>query len=31
MVHGFVTLRTVDRARAAIADVGADLADALGA
>ena len=31
MVHGFVTLRDVDRARDAIADVGADLADALGA
>ncbi len=30
MVHGFMTLRDVDRARAAIADVGGDLADALG-
>lgn len=30
MVHGFATLRTVDRAREAIADVGGDLADALG-
>ena len=30
MVHGFVTLRDVDRARDAIADVGDDLAGALG-
>ncbi|TKX54403.1 alpha/beta hydrolase [Halorubrum sp. SP3] len=29
MVHGFMTMREVDRARDAIADVGADLADAL--
>jgi acetyl esterase len=31
MVHGFMTMRDVDRAREAIADVGADLADALDA
>jgi acetyl esterase len=31
MVHGFMTMRDVDRARDAIADVGADLADALDA
>jgi acetyl esterase len=31
MVHGFVTFRDVDRAREAIADIGDDLADALGA
>ena len=31
MVHGFMTFRDVDRAREAIADVGDDLADALGA
>ncbi|MFH5797167.1 alpha/beta hydrolase [Haladaptatus sp. CMAA 1911] len=31
MVHGFVTFRGVDRARETIADVGDDLADALGA
>lgn len=30
MVHGFTTLRNVDRARDAIADVADDLADALG-
>lgn len=30
MVHGFMTFRDVDRAREAIADVGDDLADALG-
>ena len=30
MVHGFMTLRDVDRARDAIADVAGDLADALG-
>ena len=30
VVHGFVTFRDVDRAREAIADVAADLADALG-
>ena len=30
MVHGFMTLRDVDRARDAIADVGDDLRDALG-
>jgi len=30
MVHGFMTLRAVDRAREAIADVGGDLAGALG-
>ncbi|WP_122090296.1 alpha/beta hydrolase [Halalkalicoccus subterraneus] len=30
MVHGFMTLREVDRAREAIADVGDDLRDALG-
>ncbi|WP_226023909.1 alpha/beta hydrolase [Halomicrobium salinisoli] len=30
MIHGFMTLRDVDRAREAIADVGDDLADALG-
>ncbi|OVE83434.1 alpha/beta hydrolase [Natronolimnobius baerhuensis] len=29
MVHGFMTMREVDRAREAIADVAADLADAL--
>ncbi|TKX84024.1 alpha/beta hydrolase [Halorubrum sp. SS5] len=31
MVHGFMTMRDVDRARDAIADVGADLGDALDA
>ena len=31
MVHGFMTMREVDRAREAIASVGADLADALDA
>jgi len=30
MVHGFMTMREVDRAREAIADVAGDLADALG-